>query len=307
VNGKTKYVLMGLFVVALTFTFIAGVLWLSAGTAGRDYRGYLTYMQESVSGLSRDNAVKYQGVDVGRVREIGFDPARVGEVRLLLQIEVGTPIREDTVATLETQGLTGLAFINLTGGSAESPMLRAGPGEPLPVIQSRHSTWGRLDRAVEELVAEMTDVSRLFKVLLREENQEKFNRTLQHLEQLTGSLAGRSESMASAVDDLAVAARHTREASTGLPQLVEQLQSTATALEVMAEQVRATGVTVSQVVQARDRDLQQFTGESLPEAAVVINELRQAAGNLRRFSDQLQRDPSVLLRGRPPRPAGPGE
>ena len=306
-NGKTKYVLMGLFVVALTFTFIAGVLWLSAGTAGRDYRAYLAYMQESVSGLSRDNAVKYQGVDVGRVREIGFDPARVGEVRLLLQIEAGTPIREDTVATLETQGLTGLAFINLTGGSAESPLLQARPGEAYPVIQSRHSTWGRLDRAVEELVSEMTDVSRLFKVLLREENQEKFTRTLQYLEQLTGSLAGRSDSMATAVDDLAVAARHTREASTGLPQLVEQLQATANALEVMAEQVRATGVTVAQVVQARDRDLQQFTGESLPEAAVVINELRHAAGNLRRFSDQLQRDPSVLLRGSPPRPAGPGE
>ena len=306
-NGKTKYVLMGLFVVALTFTFIAGVLWLSSGTTGRHYQPYLTYMQESVSGLSRDNAVKYQGVDVGRVREIGFDPERVGEVRLLLQIEEGTPIREDTVATLETQGLTGLAFINLTGGSAASPLLRGSPDEPYPVIQSRHSTWGRLDRAVEELVAEMTDASRLFKVLLREENQEKFTRTLQHLDQLTGSLASRSDSMAAAVDDLAVVARQTREASTGLPQLVTQLQTAAEALEVMAEQVRVTGIAFSRVVQARDRDLQQFTGEALPEAAVVINELRHTAGNLRRFSEQLERDPSVLLRGRPPRPAGPGE
>jgi len=307
VNGNTKYVLMGLFVLVLGLTFVAGVLWLSAGTTGRDYQAYLTYMEESVSGLSRDNAVKYQGVDVGRVREIGFDPQRVGEVRLLLQIEEGTPIREDTVATLETRGLTGLAFVNLTGGSAESPMLRSQPGEPLPVIQSRHSTWGRLDRAVEELVAEMTDVSRLFKVLLRDENQEKFTRTLQNLDQLTGSLASRSDHMAAIVDDLVIVARQTREASAGLPQLVAQMKTTAGALESMAEQVRVTGIAFSDVVQARNRDLQQFTGESLPEAAAVINELRHTAGNLRRFSEQLERDPAVLLRGRTPRPAGPGE
>jgi len=109
------------------------------------------------------------------------------------------------------------------------------------------------------------------------------------------------------VDDLVIVARQTREASAGLPQLVAQMKTTAGALESMAEQVRVTGIAFSDVVQARNRDLQQFTGESLPEAAVVINELRHTAGNLRRFSEQLERDPAVLLRGRTPRPAGPGE
>ena len=120
-TGKTNYVLVGLFVLALTLTLIAGVLWLGSGGPGRVYDEYLLYMQESVSGLSRDNAVKYHGVDVGRVREIALDPRRAEEVRLLLEIDRGTPIREDTVATLETQGLTGLAYINLTGGAAAWP------------------------------------------------------------------------------------------------------------------------------------------------------------------------------------------
>jgi phospholipid/cholesterol/gamma-HCH transport system substrate-binding protein len=307
VKGKTNYVLMGLFVLMLTVAFIAGVLWLGAGGAGGAYKEYLVYMEESVSGLSRDNVVKYQGVDVGRVREIGFDPARVGEVRLLLQIDEGTPLRQDTVATLETQGLTGLAFINLTGGSSDAPLLEARPGEPYAVIRSRRSTWGRLDRAVEELVSDMTDVSKLFKVLLREENQHSFARTLAHLDELTAALAGRSAGMAAALDDLAVTARHAREASAGLPEMVAQLRRSATALEGMADQVRASGVSFGKVVRARDRDLQRFTGEALPEAAVMINELRRAAENLRRFSEQLERDPAVLLRGRPPRAPGPGE
>ena len=306
-TGKTNYVLVGLFVLALTLTLIAGVLWLGSGGPGRVYDQYLVYMQESVSGLSRDNAVKYHGVDVGRVRAIGLDPQRAEEVRLLLEIDRGTPIREGTVATLETQGLTGLAYINLTGGAAASPALKARPGEQYPVIESRPSTWGRLDRAVEELASNLIGVSKRFELLLSDENQRHISRSLAHLDDLSSALAERSGDMAGAVDDLTATLRHTRDASTGLSDLVTKLQSAASALERMADEIRDTSASVRRVVRARDRDLQRFTGEALPEAAVMINEARRAAQNLRRFSEQLERDPAVLLRGGPLRPPGPGE
>jgi len=306
-TGKTNYVLVGLFVLVLTLTLIAGVLWLGSGGPGHLYDEYLVYMQESVSGLNRDNAVKYHGVNVGRVRAISLDPERAEEVRLLLEIDRGTPIREDTVATLETQGLTGLAFINLTGGSADSPPLKAGTGETYPVIESRPSTWGRLDRAVEELANNLIGVSKQFKVLLSDENQLHISRSLTHLDDLSTALAGRSVAMAGALDDLTVTLQNTRDASAELSGLIAQLQGAANALERMADEIRDTGASVRKVVQARDRDLQRFTGEALPEAAVMINEARRAAQNLRRFSEQLERDPAVLLRGRPPRASGPGE
>ena len=113
--------------------------------------------------------------------------------------------------------------------------------------------------------------------------------------------------MAGVLDDLTVTLRNTRDASAELSGLIAQLQGTANALERMADEIRDTGVSVRRVVRARDRDLQRFTGEALPEAAVMINEARRAAQNLRRFSEQLERDPSVLLRGGPPRAPGPGE
>jgi phospholipid/cholesterol/gamma-HCH transport system substrate-binding protein len=306
-TGKTNYVLVGLFVLVLTLTLIAGVLWLGSGGPGHLYDEYLVYMQESVSGLNRDNAVKYHGVNVGRVREISLDPERAEEVRLLLEIDRGTPIREDTVATLETQGLTGLAFINLTGGSADSPPLKAGKGETHPVIESRPSTWGRLDRAVEELANNLIGVSKQFKVLLSDENQQHISRSLAHLDNFSTALAGRSEAMAGILDDLTATLKNVRDASAELSGLVAQLHGAANALERMADEIRDTGVSVRKVVQARDRDLQRFTGEALPEAAAMINEARRAAQNLRRFSEQLERDPGVLLRGRPPRASGPGE
>jgi phospholipid/cholesterol/gamma-HCH transport system substrate-binding protein len=306
-TGKTNYVLVGLFVLVLTLTLIGGVLWLGSGAPGQVYDEYMVYMQESVSGLNRDSAVKYHGVDVGRVRAINLDAERAQEVRLLLEIDRGTPIREDTVATLETQGLTGLGFINLTGGSANSPLLMAGAGETHPVIESRPSTWGRLDRAVEELANNLIGVSKQFQVLLSDENQLHLSRSLTHLDSLTTALAGRSAAMVAVLDDLAATLQHTRDASAELSGLISQLQGAANALERMADEIRDTGASVRKVVQARDRDLQRFTGEALPEAAAMINEARRAAQNLRRFSEQLERDPGVLLRGRPPRASGPGE
>lgn len=306
-SEKTQYALVGVFVVALAFAFVAIVLWLGGGTPGRQYDEYLVYMQESVSGLSRDNVVKYVGVDVGRVHEIGLAAGGAGPVRLVLQIEKGTPVREDTYATLETQGLTGLAYINLRGGSPDAPLLQARPGQAYPEIESRPSTWGRLDVAVEQLLSNLTDLTARVDVLLSEDNQLHLSRTLAQLDRLSAAFAGRAESIGQSLDDLAATLEKTREAGEGLPGLVAQLGQAANALERMAERLGESGATITRVVEARNRDISRFTGESLPEAAVMIGEMRRAATSLRRFSEQLERDPGVLLRGAPPRPPGPGE
>ena len=306
-SEKTQYALVGVFVVALAFAFVAIVLWLGGGKPGREYDEYLVYMQESVAGLSRDNVVKYVGVDVGRVHEIGLAPGGAGPVRLVLQIERGTPVREDTYATLETQGLTGLAYINLKGGSPDSPLLEARPGQPYPEIESRPSTWGRLDVAVEQLLSNLTDLTARVDVLLSEDNQQHLGRTLAQLDRLTAALADRAQNIDQPLDDLAATLEKTREAADALPALVVQLGQAASALERMAERLGESGATIERVVEARDRDISRFTGEALPEAAVMIGEMRRAATSLRRFGEQLERDPGILLRGAPPRPPGPGE
>lgn len=306
-RGKTHYALIGLFVIGLAITLVGVILWLGAGGPGRVYDEYVVYMEESVSGLSRDNAVKYHGVDVGRVHEIGLDPLHGERVRLLLQIVRGTPVRQDTVATLETQGLTGLAFVNLMGANSDSPLLEARPGEAYPEIRSRPSAWGQLDRAVEELVSNLNELTGRFLVLLGEENQDHLGRTLANLDRFSAALAGRAQALTGSIDDLAETLQHAREVSGGLPGLLARLAAAATALERMADQVGAGGEAVRLAVQSRDRDLQRFTAEALPEAAAMIGELRAAAHKLRLFSERLERDPAVLLRGGPTRALGPGE
>ncbi len=299
-NAKTRYIFVGLFVLLLSLTFIGGVLWLGSGGAGRAYDEYVVQMRESVAGLSHDSAVKYYGVDVGRVAKLELDLSDTGRVRLLLQIDKDTPIHEDTVAALAIQGLTGLTYINLTGGSPHSPLLKTGPGETYAEIRSQSSVWGQLSDSLGELLNNLTSASRGLNRLLNDDNQQHLAQALANLHTLSAALAGRTASMEASLDNLAGIAHDTREASAKLPALVQRL-------ERMVDEITAAGVTVQQAVEGRDKDLQRFSDDTLPRAAAMVNELQQAAGSLRRFSEALERNPGILLQTESSPPPGPGE
>lgn len=306
-NNKTSYILVGLFVLGLGAAFVATILWLGSGSAGTRFNIYIVYTTDSVAGLSRDGVVKYRGVDVGRVRAISLDPDNTERVRLSLEIQEGTPIKQDTVATLEVRGLTGLAYVNLAGGSLQSPPLAPRTEAPYPVIQSRPSVWGRFDQNLGRLLENLVDASRQLNTWLGDDNRKLLISTLRHLESLSGTLAEQSAGLETAMQDLAGTLRNTRETSAQIPGVIEQLKQGAQAFERMATQFEKTGANLNQAIGARDRDLQRFTSGSLPEASAMITDLRQTAANLLSLSDKLKRDPSLLLRGAPPGLPGPGE
>jgi len=312
-NTRTNNVLVGLFVLLLLAAFIAGVLWLSTGGPPRDYDYYLTYMTESVSGLSVDAAVKYKGVDVGRVREIKLNPENPEEVRLLLMVLEGTPIREDTVATLEFQGLTGLANIDLSGGSRNSLSLKKGD-DVYPVIPSRPSLLSRLDDTLSELLGNLITTSASMNALMNEDNRVAISETLKHVQKTTALLAIESQDLEGVVADARATMRQMRLSSEKLPDVIDKFRASAQALENMATSLESTSITLGETsvslretVESSGRDIQQFTSVSMPEASVLVGELRQTAENLRSLSELLASDPSALLYGGPERQAGPGE
>ncbi len=154
---KVNFTVVGVFVLIFSAALIGGVLWLSSGrTYGTDYDLYRTYMKESVAGLNLNAPVRYRGVEVGRVKKIALAPGNVEQVQLTLAIESGTPVKVDTVAILSTQGVTGIAFVDLTGGSRDAPVLQTEPGEEYPIIRSGPSLMVRLD-------ASLIDAAQIFK------------------------------------------------------------------------------------------------------------------------------------------------
>lgn len=308
---KVNYVVVGVFVLLLGALLIGMVLWLGKGFDQKTYDRYYAYMEESVTGLSVDASVKYRGVEVGRVKEIMLNPDNPQQVRLTLEIERGTPIKEDTLAILDVQGLTGLAIVDLTGGSLESPPLVAEPGEPYPVIKTGPSLLVRFDRAATQLFTNLNRVTENIDTLLDETNRTALSQMLKDLSDLTRTLTAKKQQFDQGITHAAQTMEHlvetTKMLNEEMPLLIERMYGSADALEAMAEQVGQTSTAVGSVVEGTKPDIERFSQQTLSELSALVAELRELTATLKRTANQLEREPNSVIFGRTPPPRGPGE
>lgn len=307
-DSKVNYVAVGLFVIVLGCALIAGVLWLAAGAGGRKhFDPYMAVINESVSGLNVDAPVKYLGVDVGKVREIRLQPGNPELVQLFFAIERGTPIKQDTVATLKIQGLTGIAYVELSGGRPDSPPLVATtPGQP-PVIRTKPSLSARLENVLTRGLASLDRTSANVNAVLDDDNRAAFKSALADIARVAHALSEQRDALHAGIGNLAQTADHTAQATQQLDSVIRRIGTSADAVEKMADNVTRTSTTTGQTVDAMGAGVKHFTGETLPEMERLLGELSDLSLALRRLSEQTERNPSSLLLGRQPVPAGPGE
>lgn len=305
---KVNYVLVGLFVLLLSAAMIAGVLWLSASNQySKVFDTYLAYMHESVSGLNLNAPVKFRGVTVGKVQQISLDTSNPEQVRLEFSIERGTPITVDTIAVLKAQGLTGIAYVELSGGSSQSPLLKPTKEAPYPVIQTGLSLLGRLDIGMTGLLINLNRTSENLNALLDDENRSAIKQTLAHVAAITGSLAARKADIDKAVTSTSLTLENMAEISGQLPGLIERMGHSAESLESMAKSTKSASISVSKTFDGVGPDAAHFAGGGLLELERLITEMRELSLSLQRITHQVEQDPSILLRGKEARQPGPGE
>jgi len=313
-------VIVGSFVVVLGAVLLGVVLWLSKAEYRGSYDRYYTYTRESVSGLSVDATVKYHGVNVGRVKEIALNPEDPEQVRLALDVTRGTPIKQDTVAVLETQGLTGLRTLNLTGGSRESPPLVPKPGESYAVIKSAPSFFVRVESAVSRLLADegfprlLVNLSALTedaRVVVDEENRRALKRILADLANVSGILAAhRAElgaTIVSANEALEKLAVLSKKMDQQFPEFMGEATKSMRSFQNMTQEIARTSAALESTLNGNRANLDRFTGQTLGEAGLLVAELRQLTATLQRLTGEVEREPSVLIFGRPRPARGPGE
>jgi len=300
-ENKVNLALVGAFVLTLGLAIVAGVLWVSAGgTKRKDYDIYLAYSSESVSGLNRQAPVKYKGVVVGAVQEIGLDPEDPQRVRIELAIERGVPIKQDTVAVLTLQGLTGIAFLDLEGGSKDSPILTATQPGGYPVIATRPSLFRRLDTQATALVADLTETAQSINQLLDDDSRAALQRTIRDLDHVVHQIADRSKLIDTALLDAARTAQNSARAS-------EQLDDLTRQIALAADSVTRAGERTSSAADAVKAAAAGASGDMLPELKRLLADARTATSALARLAQALERNPNALLVGREPAPRGPGE
>ena len=305
---KVNYVIVGLFALLLSVAMIAGVLWLSASKQyNMVYDTYVAYMPESVSGLNLNAPVKYRGVEVGQVRQISLDKANLEQVRLEFAIDHDIPIKHDTIATLRSQGLTGIAYIELSGGSGNSPLLEPSGKKPYPVIKTGPSLLGRLDTAMTSLLTSLNKTTENLNALLDEGNRNAIKRVLADISALTGTVAAHKADLDKTVTNASLTMENVAKISVQLPELIQKISRSAEAVEKMAKETSRASASVSKTFEGVGPDAKRFASEGLPELEKMIVTMREMMVSLQRVTEQLEQDPSLLLRGKETRRPGPGE
>jgi len=281
-------------VLVLGAVLIAGALWLASGGAFKQkYDLYLAVSDESVSGLNLNAPVKYNGVDVGKVRDIRLDPRNQSRVNLLFAIEQGTPIKEDTVGVLKIQGLTGIAYVELSGGAEDSPLLRAVAGNAYPLIPTKPSLSARLENVLTNVLAKLDSTSSSINAILSPENQAAFKSALADIAAVSHTIAARKDVLDASMVKIGPA--------------IDRIGRGADAVEKMGTEVARTSASAGTTVNEIGADMKRFTGETLPELERLLGELSVLSASLRRLSEQTEGNPSGLLFGRTPAQPGPGE
>lgn len=303
-----NYALVGAFVLVLGTVLIGIVLWLASGGAfQKKYDLYLAIEEESVAGLNLNAPVKYNGVDVGKVRQIQLDPGNPERVILLFAIERGTPIKEDTVAVLKIQGLTGIAYVELSGGTRDAPPLTASAKSEYPVIRTKPSLSARLENVLTNVLAKLESTSNNLNALLSDENRAAFTRALAAIATVAQTIAARKNTLDAGIANAARTFENASRATARIEPLIDGIGRSADAIEKMGNEVAGTSASAGRTVDSVGADVKRFTAETLPELERLLGELSVLAGSLRRLSEQLGRDPRGFLFGRKQVPEGPGE
>lgn len=331
---RANYLLVGLFVLVFTFGGFAFVLWLAKFQFDTDFHKYDIRYEGSVTGLIQGSPVRYKGVRVGEVTRIRLNPEDPEEVRITIEINATTPVRSDTVATLEVESLaSGALYVQLGETSKEAPPLAVKPGEPRPVIASRTSGLQELFQGAPEIMRKVDTLLASANEILDDENRGHVDSMLTNLDDFTGALADRRVDIATIVQDARIVMENARDATAALekmattfgrdtPKVFAQIESTLQTFELMAAGIdRSVGLTAEHIetligeartasksftslsseveaMVAENREpIRDFTATGLAELTVLVVELRDLAVALRRVTTEIERDPARFFFG----------
>jgi phospholipid/cholesterol/gamma-HCH transport system substrate-binding protein len=273
---KANYVLIGAFTLAVIVGAFMFVLWFSGASKTAEHKTYRIVFTGSVSGLSRGSTVLFNGLNVGAVTSIYILPNDPGKVAAFVDIAGSTPIKTDTKARLESQGLTGVAAIALTGGAETADALPPGPsGEP-PTILAERSDFQNLLENVQRLSAKADDVLEKADKLIGD-NGPAISDTLKNVDAFSKALSDNSSGVGAALSGVADLGKTIGPLSKRLEGLTDDVDKLVRAVDV--EKVRGVVDNV-ETFSATLAKNQGHLDSILSDTAALAKKLNDTAGQL---------------------------
>lgn len=277
---KANYVAVGAFVLACVVGLVVTIMWLAGAQYSQEYSYYQANFKGPVTGLGNGTVTRYNGIEVGRITSLEFDPHDPQRVIVTLQVRPNLNIREDSVASIDSQGITGASFVEISGGTANAPLLVAKEGQRYPIIRTKQSSFAQLAQSAPEVVAKLSEVATRLNDLLNDDNRRAISRVLANLDETTQVIARRSADIDATIANANKAMANLTEASNNLRPTLQQVDLTVRKYGEVADNANAF-----------------VTGDGLAQVSVLIGEMRRLVGNLDQFSEQLNRQPTKLLFG----------
>lgn len=296
---KANYVLIGVFTLVTSAFLLLFGLWAAKYSTDRDWQRYDVVFDEAVTGLTEGGSVQYNGIAVGSVERLRLAPDDPRKVVARIKVRKDTPVKVDTRAKLSFTGLTGTAFIQLTGGTPEAPRLQADNGDGVPRILTEASALQNIAETANRLVARMDKV-------LSDQNIQNINATLENIESATGALADQREDLGSlirnarlATDKLNTALDTTNTALTDIDrELVDKLPGLTARLDGTLRRLEDAAGNANALIAENRGPLNDFTQDGLAQIGPTLEELRILVRDLRRIGARFDDNPAGYVLGR---------
>ena len=304
-STKSSKFLIGLFVIA-AFLIVAGVIiWISAARILMKGSLYAVYFDESVQGLQVDSAIKYRGVDIGKVERIDVAPD-FKLIEVIMKIDLEGDLENRTIASLKTAGITGIVFIELDqiqpGELAKSPHLSFKSG--YQVIPSRRSDISRILSDTGAIIHNVKSIDfqgisdqlkKMSQSIEKFVESKKLGNIMANLESTSANLDETIAKINKTVSDGKVdrAMNEAIKTLSDARQLINLARGDIESLKLKDKADRA---------ETAIADLDKKTKMITVQLQDTSENLRVTSENLQKLSDSLNRDPSELIFSKPAPP-----
>ncbi|MCG3718415.1 MlaD family protein [Aliarcobacter butzleri] len=299
-DTKINFFKIGLFVSSLFTLLVIFIFWLGKyGLEDKKYDDYSIFFSESVSGLNIGSSIKFMGFEVGTVKDIKINPFNSEEILIDIQIQKGTPIKEDNFAILGNLGITGLKYIELKGGSNNSKLL----GENqygMKVIKSKTSALTTFVDSTEDITKEITILLGQMKKVLNDENISNFSsllskseKSMENIEQFSAYLVKNEKK----IDELINSMKNF--ANTG--------NSSFASVKTSADSFKELTTKIKEEFDKGTFDLKGMSSESFENLNSLLKNLENNLNLTQDLINNINESPSDLLLKQKNIKYGPGE
>ena len=306
---KAHHALVGLFAVLLIAALTFFSFWLGDRIGDREFSTYDIIFEGAVSGLREASEVRFNGIRVGEVTTIGLDPQdRNNRVIARVRVFAETPVKVDSYAVLEPLGLTGLSYVQITGGSPNAEMLDSPPFQPPPRVYARRGQLDELTEGAEDVLESAQIALIRISTLLSEDNIDEVSQTIANVEAITARLAEED----ALIEDFRAAVARFEVAAVDISAAAERVESLGIVAEAMLTDevgpaMRNTAIAAASVDQAaRDFDgliravepaLEGFAEDGLDELTLAAGDLRRLIDTLDRIATEIENNPASFVAG----------